>query len=88
MLFRSKLADGQYQGTAADIIGKAVGSTKGSAARWDYTMDLPVDNTTYRIHFDDWMWIMNDGILINRSYLKKFGLTVAELTIFMQKQKS
>lgn len=82
-----KLADGQYQGTAADIIGKAVGSTKGSAARWDYTMDLPVDNTTYRIHFDDWMWIMNDGILINRSYLKKFGLTVAELTIFMQKQK-
>ena len=66
----------------------AVGNTKGSAARWGYIMDLPVDNTTYRIHFDDWMWIMNDGVLINRSYLKKFGLTVAELTIFMQKQKS
>ena len=30
---------------------------------------------------------MNDGVLINRSYLKKFGLTVAELTIFMQKQQ-
>ncbi len=55
--------------------------------RWNYVMDLPVDDTTYRIRFDDWMWVMNDGVLINRSYLKKFGITVSELTIFMQKQK-
>ncbi|HAQ50270.1 MAG TPA: DUF3833 domain-containing protein, partial [Gammaproteobacteria bacterium] len=27
-----------------------------------------------------------DGVLINRSYLKKFGITVGELTLFMQKQ--
>ncbi len=82
-----KVADGAYEGTASDIIGKATGQTKGSAVRWNYVMDLPVDDTTYRIRFDDWMWVMNDGVLINRSYLKKFGITVAELTIFMQKQK-
>ena len=82
-----KLADGSYEGTASDIIDKATGTTKGSAARWNYVMDLPVDDTTYRIRFDDWMWMMNDGVLINRSYLKKFGITVSELTIFMQKQK-
>lgn len=82
-----KLADGSFEGTASDIIDKAIGNTKGSAARWSYIMDLPVDDTTYRITFDDWMWVMNDGVLINRSYLKKFGLTVSELTIFMQKQK-
>lgn len=82
-----KLADGSYEGTASDIIDKATGKTEGSAVRWNYVMDLPVDDTTYRIRFDDWMWVMNDGVLINRSYLKKFGITVAELTIFMQKQK-
>jgi len=82
-----KLADGTYEGTASDIIDKATGSVSGSAARWNYVMDLPVDDTTYRIRFDDWMWLMNDGVLINRSYLKKFGITVSELTIFMQKQK-
>jgi hypothetical protein len=81
-----KLANGSYEGQAADIIGKAIGNTNGSAVRWHYIMDLPVDNTTYRISFDDWMWVMNNGVLINRSYLKKFGLTVSELTIFMQKQ--
>jgi hypothetical protein len=83
----TKLADGTYQGTAADILGKATGETRGNAARWAYTMDLPVDDTTYRVKFDDWMWQMNDGVLINRSYIKKFGITVSELTIFMQKQK-
>ena len=81
-----KLADGSYEGTAGDIIGKATGGVKGSAVQWAYSMDVPVDDTTYRLKFDDWMWQMNDGVLINRSYMKKFGITVAELTLFMQKQ--
>ena len=82
-----KLGENSYEGTASDILDKATGQTSGSAARWSYVMDLPVNDTTYRLHFDDWMWVMNDGVLINRSYLKKFGITVSELTIFMQKQK-
>lgn len=81
-----KVAQGQYEGTASDIIGKATGRNEGNAMRWAYIMDLPVGDKTYKITFDDWMFLMNDGVLINRSYLKKFGFTVAELTIFMQKQ--
>lgn len=81
-----KIADKQYEGTAGDIIGKADGKTQGNAMRWAYQMNLPVGDKTYKITFDDWMFLMNDGILINRSYLKKFGVTVAELTLFMQKQ--
>lgn len=80
-----KLADGSYVGAAGDILGKATGNTNGSAVNWHYIMDVPVDNKTYRLRFDDWMWAMNDGVLINRSYLKKFGITVSELTIFMKK---
>jgi hypothetical protein len=82
-----KLPDGTYVGTAADILDKATGKVNGTAVQWRYTMDLPVGDTTYRLKFDDWMWQMNDGVMINRSYLKKYGITVAELTLFMQKQK-
>ena len=82
-----KIADGQYEGTASDILDKATGEVSGSAMRWAYKMDLPVGDKVYRITFDDWMFNMNDGVLINRSYLKKFGITVGELTLFMQKQK-
>ncbi len=81
-----KLSEDNYEGTAGDILGIAKGKQRGSAMNWAYRMDLPVDGSTYRITFDDWMWQMNDGVLINRSYLKKFGFTVAELTLFMQKQ--
>lgn len=83
----TKLTDHTYEGTAPDVIGKATGESSGSAIRWAYQMDLPVGDTTYKITFDDWMFHMNDGVLINRSYLKKFGFTVAELTLFMQKQE-
>ena len=81
-----KMAQNRYAGTASDILDQANGVVEGSAMRWAYRMDLPVGEKTYRITFDDWMFLMNDGVLINRSYLKKFGITVAELTLFMQKQ--
>lgn len=81
-----RVADNNYVGTAGDIVGEAKGQVEGSAMRWAYEMDLEVDGKNYRITFDDWMFLMNDGVLINRSYLKKFGFTVAELTLVMQKQ--
>lgn len=80
-----RLAPGLYKGAADDIIGTASGRAEGNALNWHYQMELPVDGRVYRVKFDDWMWLMNDGVLINRSYIKKFGFTVAELTLFMQK---
>jgi hypothetical protein len=82
----TKTGENSYQGKAADILDKATGQLEGSAMRWAYQMNLPVGDSTYRITFDDWMFLMNDGVLVNRSYLKKFGFTMAELTLFMQKQ--
>ena len=50
-------------------------------------MDVTTEGgSTYRLKFDDWMWLMNDGVLMNRSYMKKFGITVGEITIFMKKK--
>ncbi len=83
----TKTSPNQYQGKAPDIVNRATGKIVGGAVRWKYQMDVPVGDKTYRLTFDDWMWQMNDGVLINRSYLKKFGFTVAELTLFMQKQE-
>lgn len=80
-----KLPNGKYSGTAGDILDQANGELQGNAVRWAYRMDLPVGGKTYRLTFDDWMFLMNDGVLINRSYIKKFGITFAELTLFMQK---
>lgn len=74
-----------YEGYADDIVGIAKGHVIGNTMKWAYTMNLKVNNKYYHVKFDDWMFMMEDGVLINRSYLKKFGITVAELTIFMKK---
>ena len=81
-----RLDDGQYRGTAGDILGEAVGSTSGNAFRWSYRMDIPVDDTVYEVSFEDWFWVIDDRRLFNRSYIQKFGFDVAEVTIFMERQ--
>ena len=48
-------------------------------------MDLPVGDTQSAVIFDDWFYAMDDQRIFNRSEIKKFGLTFAEVTIFMQR---
>ena len=81
-----KIDESNYKGMADDVDGVAPGEIKGDAVNWKYVMQIPVDGKIYKLNMNDWMWQMNDGVLINRSYMKKFGITVAELTLFMQKQ--
>jgi hypothetical protein len=77
-----------YEGRANDIISPASGQTFGNALQWRYEMELPVQGSTYQVVFDDWMWQFKDGAVINRSYIKKFGVVFAEVTIFFQKLES
>lgn len=82
----SQNADGTYTGIANDIAEEATGTSYGNAFNFNYEMDLAVDGSTYRVNFDDWFWGLDDNNMINRSYIKKFGIVMAEVTIFMQKQ--
>lgn len=83
-----KVNQDEYIGEAGDIVGKAKGKSYGNALRWTYEMKVPTQTKTYLLTFDDWIWAMNGDVIVNRSYLKKFGFTVAEVTIFMQKSKA
>lgn len=82
----TKRPDGGFEGLAGDVPGGAIGRVKGNAANLKYQMDIKVGGRTLRFSFDDWMFLMNNEVIINRIYLKKFGFKVAELTVFMQKQ--
>jgi len=76
----------RYEGRADDIVGSATGEASGNAMRWRYTMDLAVDGRRYRVAFDDWMWQLDGEVLVNRSYIRKLGITLAEVTLFMQRR--
>ena len=76
----------RLKGTAGDILGTAAGGLAGNSMRWRYSMNLRMNDKEYTVRFDDWIWQLESNVLVNRSYIRKFGLTVAEVTIFMQKQ--
>ena len=78
--------NGKYQGTANDILGIAQGEAQGSALRWRYDMILPVDGSEYEVHFDDWMFLVDQNTIINKSDIIKFGVTVAQVTLVISKQ--
>lgn len=83
-----KLDEHTYTGTAGDVVGEARGEAFGNALRWRYTLALPWNDGTINVALDDWMWLVQDDVLINRSEIRKFGLRVGEVTIFFQKAES
>jgi hypothetical protein len=70
-----------YEGRAADVVGTATGIAYGNALNWRYTLDLKAGERTWRVDFDDWMFLQSDDVLINRARVRKWGVTVGEVTI-------
>lgn len=80
------VSDTEFTGTAPDVIGQMRGKSAGNAAMMNYVLEVPVKGRTWRFTFDDRLYKMNDTYLINRAKMKKFGFTVAEMTLFFKKK--
>jgi hypothetical protein len=77
-----KLPDSKYVGTAADVVGEAQGQARGNAFYWTYTLRLPVEGgSVYDVRLDDWMYMLNDKIVLNKAELSYFGIRLADITI-------
>jgi len=77
----TKHENGRYTGTADDVEGEASGQTVGNAFRWGYTLRLPVDGKVYEVQFDDWMYLIDDKVMLNRATMSKFGIRLGEVTL-------
>jgi Protein of unknown function (DUF3833) len=78
-------ADGRYTGQADDVIGTAIGQAAGNALRWQYTLRLKVDDSTYDVQFDDWMFLMDRQVMLNRAAMSKFGFHLGDVTLSFHK---
>ncbi|MYZ51757.1 DUF3833 domain-containing protein [Malikia spinosa] len=80
--------NGRYTGRADDVVGEANGQVAGNAFRWAYTLKLPVDGKTYEVQFDDWMYLIDQQVMLNRATMSKFGLRLGEVTLSFYKPAS
>ena len=81
----TKHADGRYTGRADDVVGEAEGQESGNALRWNYTLRLPVDGKEYEVQFDDWMFLVDERVMLNRATMSKFGITLGEVLLSFTK---
>jgi hypothetical protein len=75
-----------WTGTAGDVLGAATGVQYGNALQLQYRMDVPVGGRTWRLLFDDRLYLQDDEVLLNRAVMRKFGLPVGSLTVVMRRQ--
>lgn len=77
--------NGNYSGTAGDVVGDARGSARGSVFHWEYQLDVPWRSDSIVVSLDDWLYLVDERHLLNRTTLTKFGFRVGELTLVIEK---
>ncbi len=71
--------DGTFRAEADDIIGVAEGVQSGATLRMKYRIRLPKEAGGHVLDVIDWMYLVENGSILNRSEFRKFGVKVAEL---------
>jgi Protein of unknown function (DUF3833) len=79
------LGGGRYSGRADDVVGEATGVAAGNALNWRYTLALNVDGRTIEVQFDDWMYLMDERVMLNKAAMSKFGIYLGEVTLSFYK---
>ncbi|WP_286267363.1 DUF3833 domain-containing protein [Thalassotalea atypica] len=82
----TKVSEKHYQGTAEDVEGVAKGRLSGFAFQFTYDLLLAVENDTYSVSMDDWMYQIDEYRVINHTTMSKLGITVAKISIFFDKE--
>ncbi len=80
--------DGSYIGRADDVVGQATGQVAGNAFRWAYTLKLPVDGKVYEVQFDDWMYLIDNKVMLNKAVMSKFGIRLGEVILSFTKRSA
>ena len=83
-----KTGDNEWGGTSDGVIGTAQGTTSGNALKWSYRYNLILEDSFLNklsVDFDDWMFLVEDDVLMNRAVFSKFGLKLGTVIITFKK---
>jgi len=80
--------DGSIRAEAPDVVGTGKGWQAGAAVRLKYRIRLPEDAGGHVLDAVDWMYLTENGTIINRSQFRKFGIKVAELVATMRPKEA
>ncbi len=87
--WRLTLEDGgAIRAEADDIVGTGTGAQSGPAVQLCYTIRLPDSAGGHALAVTDWLYLVDETTIVNRSQFRKYGIKVAELVATMRKEAS
>ena len=81
----TKTETGTYEGKSKDTIGVAEGKQDGNTMRMVYYTTISIGETDIRVSFDDRFVKADKKVVINRAEILKWGIKIADVTIFFSK---
>lgn len=83
-----RIDEHHWSGSANDVNGQVEARQYGHVFHMRYPLEIEVSGRMLTFTMDDWMFLQPDGRLINRTTMRKFGLTLGEITIVFEKVNS
>ncbi len=77
--------DGSIRAEAEDLVGLGQGQQSGATVCLNYRIRLPEEAGGHVLCVTDWMYLAPNGVVVNRSQFRKFGIKVAELVATMRR---
>lgn len=74
-----------FTATADDIVGEGKGVVSGATVQLTYQITLPESSGGHTLTATDWMYLTENGVILNKSEMRKFGIKVAELIATMRR---
>ena len=75
-----RIAPGQFEAAANDMVGTAHGQAAGRAFHWDWVWAAGGGNPLKHVTMHQWMYLMPDGTMMNRTVVTKLGVTLAQVS--------
>ena len=75
-----RTAPGRFEATANDMVGTAHGEAAGRAFHLRWVLATKPGDPLRNVRMDQWMYLMNDGAMVNRTTITKLGVVAAEVT--------
>ena len=76
--------DGTIKAEADDVVGTGTGTISGPTVQMTYNLRLPQKGGGHVLSVNDWMYLTENGTIMNRSQFRKYGIKVAELVATMR----
>jgi len=75
-----------FNATAKDVIGTASGEQYGAAIHMIYTLKIPYKGSTINMTMDDWLYRIDDRVVLNNATMKKFGIPLGRVVASFYKE--